>query len=60
MAFRSRRPALRRAESNVAGQRRGRGEEPRDIDERSTRRAVAAIAIRRHAGMAAYQKSRDR
>ncbi|HJO63795.1 MAG TPA: hypothetical protein QF469_00495, partial [Sphingomonas sanguinis] len=29
-----------------------------DIDERFTRRAVAAIAIRRHAGKLAYQKSR--
>lgn len=29
-----------------------------DIDERSTRRVVAAIAIRRHAGKLAYQKSR--
>ncbi|WP_242095735.1 plasmid pRiA4b ORF-3 family protein [Sphingomonas sp. CROZ-RG-20F-R02-07] len=31
---------------------------PDDIDERFTRRAVAAIAIRRHAGKLAYQKSR--
>lgn len=29
-----------------------------DIDERFTRRAVAAIAIRRHAGKLAYQKNR--
>ncbi len=29
-----------------------------DIDERFTRRAVAAIAIRHHAGKLAYQKSR--
>jgi len=29
-----------------------------DIDERFTRRAVAAIAIRRHAGKLTYQKSR--
>ncbi|WP_156679329.1 plasmid pRiA4b ORF-3 family protein [Sphingomonas profundi] len=32
---------------------------PDDIDERFTRRAVAAIAIRRHAGKVAYQKSRS-
>jgi hypothetical protein len=32
---------------------------PNDVDERFTRRAVAAITIRRrHAGKAAYQKSR--
>ena len=31
---------------------------PDDIDERFIRRAVAAIAIRRHAGKLAYQKSR--
>ncbi|WP_267382386.1 MULTISPECIES: plasmid pRiA4b ORF-3 family protein [unclassified Sphingomonas] len=31
---------------------------PDDIDERFTRRAVAVIAIRRHAGKLAYQKSR--
>jgi len=31
---------------------------PDDIDERFTRRAVAAIAIRRHAGKLAYEKSR--
>ena len=31
---------------------------PDDIDERFTRRAVAAIAIRRHAGKIAYAKSR--
>lgn len=30
-----------------------------DIDERFTRRAVAAIAIRRHAGKLAYQKNRQ-
>lgn len=29
-----------------------------DIDERLTRRAVAAVAILRHAGKLAYQKSR--
>ncbi|RSU86851.1 plasmid pRiA4b ORF-3 family protein, partial [Sphingomonas koreensis] len=29
-----------------------------DIDERFIRRAVAAIAIRRHNGKLAYQKSR--
>nr|WP_241212621.1 plasmid pRiA4b ORF-3 family protein [Sphingomonas sp. ABOLG] len=33
---------------------------PDDIDERFTRHAVAAIAIRRHAGKVAYQKSRPK
>lgn len=31
---------------------------PEDIDERFSRRAVAAIAVRRHAGKLAYEKSR--
>lgn len=31
---------------------------PDDIDERFTRRALATIAMRRHAGKVAYQKSR--
>jgi hypothetical protein len=33
---------------------------PDDIDELAAKRAVAAIAIRRHAGKAAYEKSRFR
>jgi hypothetical protein len=32
---------------------------PDDMDERAARRAVAQIAIRRHAGKTGYQKSRD-
>lgn len=31
---------------------------PDDIDERFTKRAIAAIAIRRHAGKLAYEKNR--
>jgi hypothetical protein len=34
--------------------------DPDDIDEPATKRAVAAIAIRRHAGKVAYEKSRVR
>lgn len=33
---------------------------PEDIDELASKRAVAAIAIRRHAGKAAYEKRRTR
>ena len=34
--------------------------DPEDIDERAAERAVAAVANRRHAGKAAYEKSRAR
>ena len=34
--------------------------DPQDIDELAAKRAVAGIAIRRHAGKAAYEKSRIR
>lgn len=34
--------------------------DPDDIDELATKRTVAAIAIRRHAGKVAYEKSHVR